>query len=87
MISKVRIIRCVKLKRDAPGLTFIPYPGPLGQKIYHTVSEEAWNGWVNNLSALMNEQNFDFSHGETRSTIEKLMQEFLCLENENNLIK
>ncbi|HLR78075.1 MAG TPA: Fe(2+)-trafficking protein, partial [Burkholderiaceae bacterium] len=30
-----RMVQCVKLKKEAPGLEFPPYPGDLGVKIWH----------------------------------------------------
>jgi Fe-S cluster biosynthesis and repair protein YggX len=35
-----RMIQCVKLKREAEGLDFPPYPGALGKRIYEGVSKE-----------------------------------------------
>ena len=37
-----RMVNCVKLGREAEGLDFPPYPGPLGKRIYENVSKEAW---------------------------------------------
>jgi len=37
-----RMIQCVYLKREAPGLDRVPYPGPLGQRLFDNVSKEAW---------------------------------------------
>ncbi|KAG0751512.1 hypothetical protein G6F22_022113 [Rhizopus arrhizus] len=36
-----RIVNCVKLKREAEGLDFPPYPGALGTKIWQSISKEA----------------------------------------------
>jgi len=37
-----RTINCVKLKREAEGLDFPPYPGELGTRIWREVSKDAW---------------------------------------------
>ena len=37
-----RLVQCVKLKREAEGLDFPPYPGPLGKRVFENVSKEAW---------------------------------------------
>jgi Fe-S cluster biosynthesis and repair protein YggX len=34
-----RMIQCVKLGREAEGLDRLPYPGPLGQRIFENVSK------------------------------------------------
>ncbi len=38
-----RMIHCVKLGREAPGLPRVPLPGDLGQKVYENVSQEVWD--------------------------------------------
>ena len=35
-----RMIQCEYLKREAPGLDRVPYPGPLGQRIYEGISKK-----------------------------------------------
>ena len=35
-----RKVQCVKLNKEAEGMDFPPYPGPLGIKIFENVSKE-----------------------------------------------
>ncbi|HIO97653.1 MAG TPA: oxidative damage protection protein, partial [Leucothrix sp.] len=48
-----RMINCVKLGKEAEGLERLPYPGEVGQKIFDTISNEAWQGWVNHQTMLL----------------------------------
>ena len=41
-----RIVTCVKLQKELPGLSEPPFDNPLGQRIFENVSKEAWAGWV-----------------------------------------
>ena len=41
-----RMVKCIKLGRDAEGLDTLPYPGELGKKIFENVSKEAWQQWL-----------------------------------------
>ena len=50
-----RTVNCIMLNKEAEGLDFAPYPGELGQKIYDSVSKEAWQRWVNHQTMLINE--------------------------------
>ena len=50
-----RMVRCVKLGREAEGLERVPYPGELGQRIYDNVSKEAWQKWLGHQTMLINE--------------------------------
>ena len=50
-----RTVHCVLLKREAPGLARRTYPGPLGERIFNEVSQEAWTRWVSHQTMLINE--------------------------------
>ena len=50
-----RIVNCIKLGKEAEGLDRLTYPGDLGQRIFDSISKEAWQGWVNHQTMLMNE--------------------------------
>ena len=41
-----RTVQCRKYKKELPGLAVPPYPGPKGQEVYETVSEQAWQEQV-----------------------------------------
>jgi Fe-S cluster biosynthesis and repair protein YggX len=51
----VRMVKCVKLGKELPGLDRPPWKGELGQRIYDNVSKEAWRTWVEHSKMLMNE--------------------------------
>jgi Fe-S cluster biosynthesis and repair protein YggX len=50
-----RKVNCVVLGVEAEGLDYVPYPGPLGQRIYENVSKEGWQRWVSHQTMLLNE--------------------------------
>ena len=50
-----RMVQCVKLGREAEGLEEPPFDSPLGQKIYASVSKEAWAQWQDHMKILLNE--------------------------------
>ena len=41
-----RMVKCIKLGREAEGLDFQTYPGELGKRIFENVSKEAWHQWI-----------------------------------------
>ena len=51
----VRMVKCIKLGRELPGLERAPWKGELGQRVYDNVSKEAWRMWVEHSKMLMNE--------------------------------
>ena len=50
-----RMVQCVVLGREAPGLERQPYPGELGKRIFDNVSKEAWQKWLGHQTMLINE--------------------------------
>lgn len=50
-----RTVDCVKLKKEAEGLGFAPWPGELGKRIFEQVSQEAWQDWLRQQTILINE--------------------------------
>src|SRR5438094_886178 len=50
-----RMVKCVKLQKELPGLEFKPFANELGQKIYDNVSQEAWKLWLEHFKMIMKE--------------------------------
>lgn len=71
-----RMVKCVKLGRELPGLDEPPWPGELGQRIYDNVSEQAWNAWVEQLKMMINEFRLNPSTPEAQQLIERQMELF-----------
>lgn len=69
-----RTVQCVLLGREAEGLDYSPYPGELGQRIYASVSKEAWAQWLKHQTMLINEYRL--------SPIEPKARKFLVAEME-----
>ena len=61
-----RTVKCAKLKKEAEGLDNPPYPGPLGQKIFENVSKEAWAGWLEHQTMLVNENRLSLVDPQAR---------------------
>lgn len=61
-----RKVQCVKLNKEAEGLDFPPYPGPLGNKIFENVSKEAWAGWLKHQTMLVNENRLSLVDPQAR---------------------
>jgi len=72
-----RMVNCVKLGKEAEGLDMLTYPGELGQKIYDSISKEAWQGWVNHQTMLMNEYRLSPINPKDRKFLEEEMEKFL----------
>ena len=71
-----RTVQCVVLKTEAPGLDRVPYPGPIGQRIYESVSREGWARWVRHQVMLMNEYRLSPIEPKARKFLEQEMEKF-----------
>ena len=71
-----RLVHCVVLKREAPGLERVPYPGELGRRIYEHVSQEAWARWLKQQTMLINEYRLTPIEPKARRFLEGEMEKF-----------
>lgn len=72
-----RKVNCVKLGEELDGLDFAPFPGDLGQKIYDSVSKEAWKQWLAQQTILINEYRLSSLDPKARTFLQEEMQKFL----------
>lgn len=72
-----RMVNCVKLGKQAEGLERPPYPGELGQRIFESISKEAWQMWIRQQTMLINEHRLTPINPEHRALLETEMKNFL----------
>ena len=72
-----RTIFCTFLQREAEGLDRVPYPGELGQRIYASISKEAWQQWLRHQTMLMNEYRLTPIDPKARKFLVEEMEKFL----------
>jgi Fe-S cluster biosynthesis and repair protein YggX len=58
------MVHCVKLGKEAEGLDRPPLKGELGQRIFDSVSKEAWKQWVSHSTMLVNEYRLELGTPE-----------------------
>ena len=71
-----RMVKCVVLKQELPGLDEAPWSGELGQRIFESVSQDAWNLWIDRLRMLINEYRLMPANKEHQQVIAQQMEEF-----------
>ena len=75
-----RFVQCKKLGTYIEGLDFLPFPGTLGQEIYHSISKAAWQQWLKQQTMLINEYRLNTLEAKTREFLNQEMQNFLFNE-------
>jgi len=71
-----RLVHCVKLGREAEGLDFPPFPGELGKRLFEQVSKEAWKGWLEQQTRLINEMRLSGTDPKARKYLADQMEKY-----------
>ncbi len=50
-----RLVFCEHFQKELEGLDQPPYPGETGERIYNSVSKQAWQMWLEHQTMLLNE--------------------------------
>ena len=71
-----REIFCDYFKKELEGLDRPPYPGEIGQRIYNSVSKQAWQMWIEHQTMLINENKLSMVNPESRKYLQGEMIKF-----------
>jgi Fe-S cluster biosynthesis and repair protein YggX len=75
------MVQCIKLQKSLPGLEAPPWPGELGQRVYDSVSAQAWKLWEDRQKMILNEYRLMPWQKEAQELIAKQMEEFFFSAN------
>ena len=59
-----------------PGLDEAPFDNELGQKIFETVSKEAWKLWVEQMKMIMNEYRLNLASPDAQEFLMEQMEQY-----------
>ena len=71
-----RTVMCRKYQREMEGLAQPPFPGARGQRIFDSVSKQAWPEWLAHQTMLVNEKRLNLMDRTTRVFLEEEMEKF-----------
>jgi Fe-S cluster biosynthesis and repair protein YggX len=71
-----RTVTCVKFQKTLPGLDAPPWPGELGQRIFESVSAQAWKLWEDRQKMILNEYRLMPWQKEAQELIGRQMEDF-----------
>ncbi len=71
-----RKVFCVKFQREMPGLDEPPFDNELGERIFNSVSKEAWKLWIEQMKMIMNEYRLNLGTPEAQELILKEMDKY-----------
>lgn len=77
-----RLVQCVKLGRELPGVRYQPFRGELGRRIYQNVSQEAWQMWIEHSKMIVNEYRLDLTSEKAHEVLKEQCAAFFFGEGE-----
>jgi Fe-S cluster biosynthesis and repair protein YggX len=72
-----RTVFCVKQQKETEGLDYVPWPGPLGQRVFNEIGREAWAQWLAHQTMLINENRLSPMDPKHRAYLAEQMEKFL----------
>ncbi len=71
-----RMVNCVKLGKELPGMARPPFPGELGKRIYDNVSQQGWQLWQEQSTLIINHYGLNLADPRATEALMKEMEEF-----------
>jgi Fe-S cluster biosynthesis and repair protein YggX len=71
-----RTVMCRKYQREMEGLAQPPFPGARGQRVFESVSKQAWQDWLAHQTMLINERRLNMMDRTSRAFLEEEMEKF-----------
>ena len=76
-----RMVKCIKLGQELPGLDSPPTPSEMGRKVYENVSKQAWDEFVEYFKMVINEYRLDLTSPMADQIFEQKMNEYFFSDN------
>jgi Fe-S cluster biosynthesis and repair protein YggX len=71
-----RMVKCVKLGQELPGVIYRPFDNELGKRIYDNVSQDAWRLWIEQSKMMVNEYRIDLASQQGQRLLLQKAEEF-----------
>jgi Fe-S cluster biosynthesis and repair protein YggX len=71
-----RMVNCVKLGRELPGLNRPPFGGELGKRVFENVSQEAWALWQDQSTLLINHYGLNLRDPAAQKFLMQQLEQF-----------
>ena len=75
-----RLVHCIKLDRELPGLAKPPFPNEMGQLVFEKVSKEAWDLWLQESVRYINTYRVDLSSRDGAEFMLKQLRIWMGME-------
>jgi Fe-S cluster biosynthesis and repair protein YggX len=70
------MVKCAKLGQELPGMLYKPFKNELGQRIFDSVSQEAWKQWIEFSKMIVNEYRLDLTSPQGQQLLMEQAEKF-----------
>jgi Fe-S cluster biosynthesis and repair protein YggX len=77
MRGMARMVRCSKLGVELPGLLYKPFNNALGARIFESISQQAWQDWIEHSKRIVNEYRLDLTQKRAHEVLQEQCEQFL----------
>ena len=70
------MVNCVKLGKELPAIPYKPFNNELGQRIYDSVSFDAWKQWLEFSKMIVNEYRLDLASPQGQKLLQEEAEKF-----------
>jgi Fe-S cluster biosynthesis and repair protein YggX len=74
--NKQRLVNCVKIGKELPGLDSPPRKDELGQRIFESISAQAWALWQAQQTIIINHYGLNMVDPKAHEFLSQQMEEF-----------
>lgn len=71
------MVQCAKLGGELPALSYRPFNDALGQRIFESISADAWKQWIEHSKRLVNEMGLDLTQKAAHEMLKTQCEAFL----------
>ena len=71
-----RMVKCAKLGQELPGMPYKPFKNELGQRIFDSISQEAWKQWIEFSKMIVNEYRLDLTSPQGQQLLMEQAEKF-----------
>ena len=81
------MVKCAKLGETLPGLAYKPFNDALGQRIFDSISQQAWQEWIEHSKRIVNEYHLDLTTKKAHEALKEQCEAFLFGEGKIDVPK
>jgi len=76
------MVLCAKLGKELPAMSYQPFRDDLGKRIFESVSQDAWQMWLEHSKMIVNEYRLDLTSAKAHEVLKQQCELFFFGDDE-----